>query len=86
MNEIEITVVEILENLGVENVDDFSAKLIEDLGLDSLKMVTLLIEIEDAFGIELDESDMNPFDLVTVNDIVTLARKYVLEDGGESNG
>ena len=86
MNEIEITVVEILENLGVENVDDFSAKLIEDLGLDSLKMVTLLIEIEDAFGIELDESDMNPFDLVTVNDIVTLARKYVSEDGGEGNG
>ncbi len=86
MNEIEITVVEILGNLGVENIDDFSAKLIEDLGLDSLKMVTLLIEIEDAFGIELDESDMNPFDLVTVNDIVTLARKYVSEDGGESNG
>jgi acyl carrier protein len=86
MNEIEITVVEILGNLGVENIDDFSAKLIEDLGLDSLKMVTLLIEIEDAFSIELDESDMNPFDLVTVKDIVTLATKYVAEDGGGSNG
>ena len=76
MNEIEITVVEILGNLGVENIDDFSAKLIEDLGLDSLKMVTLLIEIEDAFGIELDESDMNPFDLSTVQNVIDMVNKY----------
>ena len=40
-------------------------------------MVTLLIEIEEQFGIELDEKDMNPFDLVTVSDAIRLAERYI---------
>lgn len=48
----------------------------EDLALDSLSMVTLLLEIEETFDVELDESDMNPFDLNTVEDAVKLAEKY----------
>jgi len=48
----------------------------EDLALDSLSMVTLLLEIEEIFEIELDESDMNPFDLNTVEDAVKLVEKY----------
>lgn len=48
----------------------------EDLALDSLSMVTLLFEIEEIFEIELNESDMNPFDLNTVEDAVKLVEKY----------
>lgn len=48
----------------------------EDLALDSLSMVTLLLEIDETFEIELDESDMNPFDLNTVEDAVKLVEKY----------
>ena len=48
-----------------------------DLALDSLNMVTLLMMIEDEFQIILDESDMNPFDLVTVEDVVKLVTKYM---------
>ena len=48
----------------------------EDLALDSLSMVTLLLEIEAIFEIELDESDMNPFDLNTVEDAVKLVEKH----------
>lgn len=51
-----------------------------DLGLDSLKMVTLLILLEENFRITLDESDMNPFDLVNVRQVVDLVEKYA---GGE---
>ncbi len=50
-----------------------------DLGLDSITMVTLLLEIEEEFRITLDESDMNPFDLTTVADVVVLVEKYVGE-------
>ena len=52
----------------------------EDLALDSLSMVTLLLEIEETFEIELDESDMNPFDLNTVEDAVKLVEKYRGDD------
>ena len=48
----------------------------EDLALDSLALVTMLMELEDVFGMKLDEADMNPFDLVTVDDVVRLAEKY----------
>lgn len=52
--------------------DDLQSKL----ALDSISMITLLIELEEKFQIELDESDMNPFDLNTVGDIVNLVTKY----------
>lgn len=67
---------EILKKLsGVEqvNMDD---RLQYDLIMDSLSMVALLIEIEETFGITLDESDMNPFDLNTVRDIIELVNRY----------
>lgn len=56
----------------------------EDLALDSISMVALLIEIEDEFGIQLDESDMNPFDLNTVEDAVKLVKKYRGDDNEEN--
>ena len=48
----------------------------DDLGLDSLHMVMLLLDIEDGFGIALDDSDMNPFELKTVSDVEALVLKY----------
>lgn len=73
---IEDAVQKILFNLcGEERICE-SASLRNDLALDSLAMVTLLIEIEDTFGIQLDESDMNPFALNTVKDIVEMVSKY----------
>ena len=44
-------------------------------------MVTLLVELEDTFGITLDESDMNPFDLITAADVILLVEKY----GGDTD-
>lgn len=57
-------------------------ELQNDLGLDSLQLVTLLMMLEENFQIVLDESDMNPFDLINVWHVVDLVEKYV---GGESN-
>ncbi len=65
---------------GLESIDRTHA-LQNDLGMDSLSMVTLLIEIEEVFNIELKESDMNPFDLETVEDVVSLVKQY----GGDSH-
>lgn len=66
---------DISEKIKIEETDDLQT----DIGLDSLKMVLLLIDIEKKFEIELDESDMNPFDLQTVNDIIKLVEKYCNE-------
>ena len=60
---------------GLETVSA-SDRLQTDLAFDSMMMVTLLLELEDSFQIELDESDMNPFDFVTAGDIVALMERY----------
>ena len=76
---------EILFELSGMEITDNNASLQVDLALDSLAMVMLLIEIEEAFGIELDESDMNPFELNTVQDIIDLVCKYCGEENEKTS-
>ena len=66
----------ILFDLCGESDIDNEATLQEGLALDSLSMVTMLIEIEEVFDIQLDESDMNPYDLETVKDVIEMVKKY----------
>lgn len=74
---VEEKIREIIFELSGEMVEDVSDALERDLMLDSLSMVTLLIEIEEMFEIELDEKDMNPFELITVEDVVKMVEKYI---------
>lgn len=66
---------------GVESLS-LEHELRRDLGLDSLQMVMLLMMLEDHFQIVLHETDMNPFDLIHVGQVVKLMEKYVV---GEKN-
>ena len=75
MNTYEIIKSIICEISGAEDIS-ISDELQRDICLDSLGMVTLLIEIEERFGFEFDESDMNPYDLTTVFDVTELVDKY----------
>lgn len=70
-------VYEIIGSICGLEVDSQDKSLNDDLGIDSLGMVALLIELEDSLNIELEESDMNPLMLKTTEDIVKLAEKYI---------
>ncbi len=80
---IEKQVTDILEELALTPVEGMEKELINDLALDSLRLVMLLVNLEETFEIELDESDMNPFQLITVQDVINLVAKYMT--GGEKN-
>lgn len=73
---IETKVKEILSELSGEESIENTDHLQGDLALDSLMMVTMLVEIEEVFGIELDEADMNPFDLGTIQNVIDMVAKY----------
>lgn len=76
---------EILSELtGIDTINTDDA-LQEDLGLNSIQMVTLLIMVEENFGIFLYESDMNPYDLVYVYQVVDMVEKYIKGDSDEEN-
>lgn len=69
-------VMNILISLSGSNTIKSEHALQNDLGLDSLSMVTLLMELEDHFNFELKESDMNPLELKQVSDVVRLVERY----------
>ena len=73
---IEEKVKGILSELSGEKSIENTFQLQGDLALDSLMMVTMLIEIEDVFDVELEETDMNPFDLNTVQSVIDMVAKY----------
>ena len=54
--------------------------LSEDIGLDSMNMVLLLLELENLLGVEFKEEDMNPNALLCVCDVVALVKKYSEEN------
>ena len=79
---IEEKVKGILCELSGEECVENDSSLQGDIALDSLMMVTMLVEIEEVFGIELDETDMNPFELNTVQSVIDMVTKYC-GDGNE---
>lgn len=77
-------IIEVLTELGAESITPGS-ELRDDLGLDSLQMVNLLIALEDIFEIELEEADIDPTSLLTVEDVISLAKKYTKTSEGNNN-
>lgn len=68
---------EILREKGFCDNITAELKLNEDLGLDSLNMVELMVALEERFNIEIDESDLDPAALQTVEQVYALVAKYV---------
>ena len=70
-------VVAILSELsGTESIS-LEDELKNDIGLDSFGLVNLILTLEERFGITMDDSDMNPFDLIDVESVVRLVEKYL---------
>ena len=59
-------------NISVEEVAA-DAKIVEDLGADSLDVVELLSRLEDEFGITIPDEDVE--NLITVNDVAVEIEK-----------
>ena len=71
----------------MKNVKEGVFKILSDLSGVSvneaqMRLVTMLIEIEEEFNIELNESDMNPYDFITAGDVIAMTERYV----GDVNG
>lgn len=49
----------------------------DDLGFDSLMLVTLMVLLEDEFNIAFMVADLDPFALATVQDVEKLIKRYV---------
>ena len=77
--DIRAQTIRVLQELEPVEAIEEEMLLMEELGLDSLSMVTLLILLEDAFQIAFREEDMNPFGLRTAGDVIRLVEAYLEE-------
>ena len=76
--EIEAKLKELLYEIDDEiDVEEITAesRLKEDVGLSSVAMLYMAVSIENEFEIDLSDANMN--DLVTVGDVVELIEKYL---------
>ena len=74
--ETENRVIKILSELSGQEGITPQDTLKDNLGLDSLNMVSMLLLFEEEFEIEFKECDMNPYDLLNVADAVSLVERY----------
>ncbi|EKD50892.1 MAG: hypothetical protein ACD_62C00400G0006 [uncultured bacterium] len=64
----------IAAQLSLRNSDiKLSSHFIDDLGADSLDVVELIMEIEDVFGIEIPDEDVE--EMETVEDVINYVAK-----------
>lgn len=64
----------IREVSGCEELNEKS-ELKSDAGLDSLSLVSVIVGLEDRFGVTFDDGDLNPAELLTVGDLIRLTEK-----------
>jgi acyl carrier protein len=63
--------------LRTEALDE-QQELYADLGMDSLRFVRLLVELEGKLGVELQDEELMTVELVTVADLVDLVERISL--------
>ena len=66
----------ICDTVGEENVTP-DQELKADLGFDSLSLDAVVVGLEEKFGIEFNESDLDPSKIIHVGDLIELVEKYI---------
>jgi acyl carrier protein len=67
----------VIPGLQAEALDE-RQELYADLGMDSLRFVRLLIELESKLHVQLDDEEMMTIDLVNVADLIDLVERISL--------
>jgi acyl carrier protein len=67
----------VIPGIRVEDLDE-RQELYADLGLDSLRFVRLLVELESKLGLNLEDEDLMTIELVNVADLVDLVERISL--------
>lgn len=72
---MEKKILEVLSDFNPELVEDLERDLIATDTLDSFDIVKLVVELEEAFGIEIDVDDVTPENFQSANTIVALVKR-----------
>lgn len=68
------TIRNILENITTYSINSFDDE--QELSLDSISIVSIIIELENYFSISISETDFDIENFQTINSIYNLVKKY----------
>ena len=77
MDEVTVKVKQVLSDvLLIDTIEDIKPEnyLVDDYGMDSLDAIDIMIQIEDEFGVDVDEGKIK--NIKTVQDIIDCVNKY----------
>lgn len=77
--EIKETVLELLRGINPGISDDMEADLLKSGAIDSYEIVNVVMELEDAFGIEIDPEQIIPSNFQTIANIIKLIEELLEE-------
>lgn len=77
---IKNSVIEILKRNGVEWKNSYDCLELVNVGVDSLLFVKLIVEIEEEYGFEFKDEDLNAGMYRTMNDFLYKIRDYLNKD------
>ena len=72
------TIITIISKQSIVPLADISGKdTLASIGIDSLKIVELIVALEDELEIVFNDSELDPSCLTTVDSIIALSTKYL---------
>lgn len=74
---IKNNIIEILKKNGIEWEDSFDSLDLSTVGIDSLLFIQLIVEIEEKFGFEFNDEDLDASLYKSMDDFLQKVRKYV---------
>ncbi len=75
---MEKKIIEIIAAMSLLDEGEITEKdLLIDIGVDSLKMVEIIMNLEDTFQIRFDDAELDPTNLTTVKSVINLTEKYI---------
>lgn len=69
-------IISVLKSLSPVGETPDRDERLEEMGFDSLKRVELIVALEEEFGMEFDQSDLETEQLERVGDLVDLLSRY----------
>lgn len=70
-------IIDIISSISADTDFKTDARLKEDLGIDSLRLVELMVAVEDKLDIRFELSDLDSGNLKTVQDVIDVTQKYI---------
>ncbi len=71
-------IIDVISSLSVLDSNEIKEEdSLISIGIDSLKTVNLILELENSFNFIFNDSDLDPENLKTVKNIIDIVSKYV---------